>query len=210
MGKRTSRKSQIIKRGVEEFCFDFYEEYRLWLFVSGIKMTVFEWRSFAAKTKGIDGEQNDCNKNYLYNINTGKDWIDYITNKYKDYTLEQLKEYIRYLNVVKFDKSITGKNVKELGIILLTSFVACLFDDIIMEYLNINMGKSISGLVEAIVDLLFLVFAIGILLPVSINVFSDVKRNAIKNFFIESYIKVIEELISEKEAKDKMGEMPWV
>ena len=38
----------------------------------------------------------------------------------------------------------------------------------------------------------------------------DTNRDAIRDYFIESYIKVIEELISEKEAKDKMGEMPWV
>lgn len=93
-------------------------------------------------------------------------------------------------------------------LIILTAFVTCVFDKVVFEFIGLDLSKM-----QPIVSIiLYIAFILIIALSICIvrSTMLDTNRDAIRDYFIESYIKVIEELISEKEAKDKMGEMPWV
>lgn len=204
------KKVKIKTIGVSEFGFDYNKEYKLWSYVTDGKLYKEKLKIFNNKKESkIIKKFKQIWKKETFNITTGREWICYIKDRYKNCTADQLKEYVRYLNINRFYKNHEAKIFKDFMLIILTAFVTSVFDKVVFEFIGLDLLKMQSTVSFIILHIAFILI-IALNICIVRRIMLDTNRDAIRDYFIESYIKVIEELISEKEAKDKMREMPWV
>ena len=187
MEKRTSKKSQIAKRGIVEFGFDFNKEFQLWLYITGEEMHRNEWKT--------------VNKLDLTNFTTSDDWKNHIRQKYNQCTATQLNEFIHYLNVVKTNKA-SARSVSDY---FYTTFITAAISFIVTFYLNKLLTDTtgmdfLTALITTVIYVLIFVVLFAVFFIVLSEYYFDFNRNASQAFFIESYIKTIKEMLLRKSA----------
>lgn len=139
-------------------------------------------------------------KKVLYD--TYSQWNDYVTCKYKAYSLKSLKEFAAYLKQrarkMHVYSIFAEQNMAPFIIGFVTAVMAEPFGTLIAQYANMLKADLISGLVAYAFLLVFILIISGLVVPIINSIIDNITNRATKKAFFEDYINVIEELIVEK------------
>lgn len=153
-------------------------------------MVIRNWRENGKK------EWKDVNKLDLTSLVTGNDWIKYVADKYCNCTDEQLKEFIRYLRVVKASRT-AGRKFSDK---VYTAIISSIITFIITYYANGMIGTTSQNiLAQIIICLLCVCVFVAMLMPVGyclLDIYFDLKNDDLRGFFLDSYIDIIRDIIN--------------
>lgn len=181
---RKDRKKIIHQNGIENYCFDYNKELRIYLFLCGERLSKKEYKKL-----------QDNEKMYTY-----AEWKSYIRNKYIKYSINALKEFSKYLN----HRGRLYSPEREFINPMVSAIVSAFISFIITQYsmmANIGSVSVAFGIVMILVVLFMGIFAGYFIVKIS-EIFFD---NSIKENLFKDYKEIIDDIIIEKERSRKQG-----
>ena len=140
---RENRKNCIEKIGKDSYAFDKKRELYIYKSLCGIKLNRREWKRYKQDKK--------VPHNY-------HEWQKMIRDKYEVYTIEQLEEFIKYLEVRKRDKSRYGEVSNIISTALASSIISTAITFCYNQNLRIDKNENFVAFFASLM-LFILVFS---------------------------------------------------
>ena len=171
---RKNRKSSFDTMGRERFNFVEKDEFLRYKYLCGERIGIIQWY-----TKCCDGHMS-----YTY-----YEWENVIKKKYEVYTVQQLNEFEKYLELGNIKHGIHEVLDNIVYAALVSSFLAVIFSNIVVE-----VAKKGDYFIEFMV-LILICFASAIIISF---IFYSLKKKVLKKQMYQDYKSVIKSLCHEK------------
>lgn len=167
---RKTRRYCYVKLGKERFGFNKNEELLKYKYICGEKLSRREWKKCLSQ-----------NAPYSF-----KQWKELIENKYGKYSKEQLNEFIKYLEISTFSKSVSINGNNIFFSAMLSAFYSFIFTVVFQEIDEMELFRY------CLVMMFVIIMA---LIPIYI-VCNVIKSNELEKQMYNDYKNVIESLMN--------------
>ena len=182
---RNTHKDCIITLGKENFNFDYNKELDAYKYLCGKRMVKRRYKALQENLK----------------FSSYREWSEYIMERYKDYSVDSLSEFSRFLNQ-GLRNTKPNQKVREMIVpILLTAFFTSVFNQLLTRS-AVEFDVKTSSVITIIVAICLVAVAIVVItflvMLVTYETITPIWEQETIRCFLEDYKEIIDQIIQEK------------
>lgn len=179
MIKKKTKKKSLEKIGIKCYGFDFRLEKMIYCYLCCIHIK--RWRL--------------CKLDDAFKFNTYSQWKQYIYRKYRNYNVEELSEFSRYLNQKIRNIRPSREYINIFFPCIITAALTLLFEKMTDLY---YAEVEISFTCLLILEIFIIILGIAAICMLIKDTFIPIKENNVEANLLKDYKEVIDEILSTK------------